>query len=179
MLDGEPRRERPARAGAATAAAGHPPRPRAGPAAGVAVGPAVAHALDAAGAAARGAARARVPPGGRWEPVPKGPVGHRHAGQHAQPRRRDHHRRHHPASCLDRVAQVVEVVAKSQASFGSSLDMVEKEGRKEAREGGREEECFPWLSCVYTGRRRLARSTSCCWVGSRLWMERKRFGRVW
>ena len=97
VLDDETRGERPARAGSAAAAAGHPPGPRAGPAAGVAVGPAVAHALDAAGAAARGAARARVPPGRRWEPVPpKGPVGHRHAGQHAQPRRRDHHRRHHP-----------------------------------------------------------------------------------
>lgn len=97
MLDGEPRRERPARAGPAAAAAGHPPRPGAGPAPRVAVGPAVAHALDAAGAAARGAAWPRVPPRRRREPVPQGPVGHRHAGQHAQPRRRDHHRGHHPA----------------------------------------------------------------------------------
>lgn len=95
VLDDEPGRERPSRAGAAAAAARHPPRPRAGPAAGVAVGPAVAEALNAAGAAARGAARARVPPGGRREPVPQGPVGHGHARQHAQPCRRDHQRRHH------------------------------------------------------------------------------------
>lgn len=96
MLDGEPRRERPAGAGSAAATAGHPPGPRAGPAPGVAIGPAVAHALHAAGATARGAARARVPPGGCWEPLPEGPVGHRHAGEHAQPRRRDHQWRHHP-----------------------------------------------------------------------------------
>jgi len=100
VLDGETRGERPSRAGPAAAAAGHPARAGAGPAAGVAVGPAVAQALDPAGAAARGAARARVPPGRRREPVPQRPVRHRQARQHAEPRRRDHHRRHHPRSNL-------------------------------------------------------------------------------
>ena len=128
VLDGEPRGERPSRAGPAAAAAGHPARAGAGPAAGVAVGPAVAQALDPAGAAARGAARARVPPGRRREPVPQRPVRHRQARQHAQPRRRDHHRRHHPP--------------RADLSFGSWIwDRMERKGRE-----GEKEECFSLAS---------------------------------
>ena len=93
LLDDESRRERPTGARASAAAAPLAARPRARPAADVAVGPTAAEALLPAGAAARGATGPRVPPGRRRQPV--SPVRHRNARQHPEPRRRDHHGRHH------------------------------------------------------------------------------------
>ena len=95
LLDDESRRELPAGARASAAAAPLAAGAGARPAADVAVGPTAAEALLPAGAAARGAAWPRVPSGRRRQPVPGRPVCHRHARQHPEPRRRDHHGRHH------------------------------------------------------------------------------------
>lgn len=170
VLDDEPRGERPAGAGAAAAAARHPAGAGAGPAARVAVGPAVAHAVDAAGATARGAARARVPPGRGGEAVPEGPVGHGHAGEHAQPRRRDHHRSHHRRSIglsVVGLQQQEAAVRPAQECLDWWMIVVDLSG-----EGWKKKRAYTdelGRQCVW--RRFLGRAARVC---RRRWLRRRR-----